>query len=352
MRVLIGVLFSNQMFIEALGANAPSLAYYALYGLLHSVVWKYHRKDDYFAALYLLSIIDIISNAIEALIRNNISLTMLKAVILVGLFRSIIAYLIYINYKNRELYVMNLEHQKRYAQLNLLVSNIQSELFYLNKSKADIENVMGKSYTLYENLETQPVLARDALSISKDVHEIKKDYSRVLAGFNEFITTFESNDSMKISDVFKIIKDNTSKLIATSKKDISFSITHVDDEYLTNYYSLFTILNNLIINSLEASEKKTIVRVSQYSDEHFLYFKVYDTATGISEDVKDYIFNPGFTTKFDMETGKQSTGIGLAHIMNILNELGGTIDLATHENQYTQFKISIPKNKLLRRLYE
>ncbi len=60
-----------------------------------------------------------------------------------------------------------------------------------------------------------------------------------------------------------------------------------------------------------------------------------------------YIFNPGFTTKFDQNTGGEpSTGIGLAHVKNIVEHLKGTIIVESKKNIGTTFKISIPLDSL------
>ncbi|MDX2439112.1 MAG: ATP-binding protein, partial [Desulfobacterales bacterium] len=50
------------------------------------------------------------------------------------------------------------------------------------------------------------------------------------------------------------------------------------------------------------------------------------------------IFNPFFTTK---EVGK-GTGLGLSVSLNIIESLGGTIDVQSLEGAGTSFMISLP----------
>jgi two-component system sensor histidine kinase YcbA len=73
-----------------------------------------------------------------------------------------------------------------------------------------------------------------------------------------------------------------------------------------------------------------------------------DEGTGIEEDLIPFLFSPGFTTKFDKDTGQASTGIGLSHIQNILEELNGTINIQSVVNKGSTFEIVIPLNSLRR----
>lgn len=348
-RVAVGCLSLDLTIDQALIANLPSLVYYFIYGFLHQVIKKKVVINNYLSVLFIFAFIDIFSNSTEALIRESLDFRIFKAILFVGIIRSIIAYLFFILFKSKELYIINMEHQKRYGQLNLLVSNIQGELFYLQKSKKDIEEVMKNSYELYNELSEDSKLSEKALIISRDVHEIKKDYQRVLAGFNNFIDSFENDDSMSIEDAFKIIRDNTFNQIKenSNKDNIHFTIINEDDFLLKNYYSLFTILNNLIINSIEASKNRTYIEVCEKSDEDNIYFYVKDNGVGIPKDIEPFLFNPGFTTKFNYSSGKASTGIGLSHVKSSVEALLGKIELVPSDTQ-TVFKLTIPKSNIIR----
>jgi len=104
------------------------------------------------------------------------------------------------------------------------------------------------------------------------------------------------------------------------------------------------MLNNLIINSIDHCESGDFIKIFEKEDEDIIYFEVTDTGKGIEEDILPYIFNPGFTTKFDDVTGKASTGIGLSHVKNVIDDLGGHIEVQSKENIRTSFILKIPKN--------
>src|SRR5690606_39069963 len=134
--------------------------------------------------------IDFFSNLVEAVIRNNFDFYLFKLIIVAGLIRSTLIYGLYILIKNQENNIRQNEFEKRYIQLNNLISSIQAEMFYLKKSSSDIEMVMRKSFELYEASKENDKISKDALLIAREVHEIKKDYYRVLHGFESFLNTF------------------------------------------------------------------------------------------------------------------------------------------------------------------
>ncbi|WP_432665412.1 ATP-binding protein [Wukongibacter baidiensis] len=346
-RNILVVTFKSMTLQEAMVLNYPAMVYYICFGLIAFIIKIKRDKDNLVKTILLLAFIDSFSNIIEALIRNNISTNMIKIIVLVGLTRSFIAYFIYWFYKKQELYILNREHQKRYSQLNKIISDIQAEMFYLRKSMKDIETVMRKSYSLYETYKNNEELKEKTLNISREVHEIKKDYYRVLRGFESFLKNFENDDTMTIADVLAIIRDNTKRYLKETKKNIKISLDFKDEFVLNTYYSLFSMINNLIINSIDACEDNDLIRVTEYSDEENLYFEVSDTGEGIDEEILPYIFNPGFTTKFDETTGKPSTGIGLSHIKNIVEDLDGDVEIKSKPDIGTTIKLVIPKKSLI-----
>ncbi|MCQ1528652.1 sensor histidine kinase [Lutispora saccharofermentans] len=350
LRSLIDVLYANTSIENIMRYNLPSAAYYLTYGLLAAAFMVRRYKSHILAGIILLSAVDSLSNIAEALIRDRyVSFGMIQLILLVGIVRSTTAYFIYLLYKNQELFILRREHQKRYSQLNILVSDIQAEMFYLKKSMLDIEKVMGKSYKLYERYRDDKVLQADTLDIAREIHEIKKDYNRVLSGFESFLKDFETDGAMNLADMQEIIKENTKRYLNVREhgKDISISFDFKDNFSLNKYYSLFTVLNNLIVNAIDACGSSGEIKVTQSSGEHRIYFKVEDDGEGIEEDILPYIFNPGFTTKYSGSTGKASTGIGLSHVKNIIEELQGTIRVDSKPGQGTLFTVSLPKNILL-----
>jgi two-component system sensor histidine kinase YcbA len=345
-RNIFGILLLEQGILETIVFNFPSLIYYSIYGILLKVTKVKKHKNRIINTILILALMDSLSNIIEALMRNNISLHIVRLIIVVGFIRGFFACFAYLTYNKQKLFILSSEHQKRYTELNLLISNIHAEMFYLKKSMKDIEKVMTKSYSLYETYKDNQHLREKTLDIAREVHEIKKDHYRVLKGFEAIIYNFENEDAMTLSNIFTIIKDNTIRYINESKKEIRISFNFQKDFTIKSYYSIFVMLNNLIINSIDDCESKGYIEITEREDEDNIYFEVTDTGSGIEEDVIPYIFNPGFTTKYDEITGKSSTGIGLSHVKNIIEDLGGNVEVNSKQGIGSTFTLKIPSNSL------
>jgi two-component system sensor histidine kinase YcbA len=75
--------------------------------------------------------------------------------------------------------------------------------------------------------------------------------------------------------------------------------------------------------------------------------RINDNGCGISPKIKPFIFEPGFTTKFD-QIGIASNGIGLSYIKNFIENIGGEIKLIdSTKTEGTTFEIQLPSASLI-----
>jgi signal transduction histidine kinase len=98
-------------------------------------------------------------------------------------------------------------------------------------------------------------------------------------------------------------------------------------------------LNNLIKNAIQAvpNDRDGRIKVTMRDQNKFISVEVQDNGTGISDDMKDKIFVPNFTTK---STG---TGLGLAMVKQIIESHDGQISFESIPGN-TTFTIRLPKN--------
>ena len=103
------------------------------------------------------------------------------------------------------------------------------------------------------------------------------------------------------------------------------------------------VLLNLLNNALDAVVQLHDtgggrVDLSVGFDESKVCIAIRDNGTGISDEFKDKVFSPFFTTK---PVGK-GTGLGLSICFGIVESMGGSIDMDSEAGRGTQFMITLP----------
>ena len=109
------------------------------------------------------------------------------------------------------------------------------------------------------------------------------------------------------------------------------------------------VLLNLISNGFYAATKRKetagdgfepTMCASTRSLHNRVEVRIRDNGIGIPKELKEKIFNPFFTTK----PAGEGTGLGLSICHDIIvKQHGGTIDVATEPNVYTEFIITLPR---------
>ncbi len=114
---------------------------------------------------------------------------------------------------------------------------------------------------------------------------------------------------------------------------------------LMNHTQIEEVLINLCDNAVDASPEQGIITIStgnsMANDTPYVWLRVEDKGSGISDDVLKRIFEPFFTTK---DKGK-GTGLGLPLVSDIVELHNGTIDIDTAPGKGTTFTVKLPAAK-------
>src|SRR5882762_5149063 len=95
-------------------------------------------------------------------------------------------------------------------------------------------------------------------------------------------------------------------------------------------------LSNLLLNSLQATDKGGEITITQEIVDDALVITVADSGPGISEELRKRVWEPFFTTK------QRGTGLGLAIVRKRMEEAGGTARLVSPVNgQGAQFELRL-----------
>lgn len=336
----------------------PALFYYYTFGIvLHN--FNIRKKMIYpLNVFFILSFSDIVSNIVEISIRNELFILSFSKIIsnifITGVIRAVASLILYRTFYS--LKDLALKEEKRIERENLFVlsSKIVCEKFYLEKSMQDIETAMETSYSVYMKVknskfgEENPNISKKLINLSHKIHEIKKDYRRILLGIGGIVPDLKVKNIMTVENIFNIIIESNLRYNKLIEKKINLIGSCNTNLKTKDYLSLTSIINNLINNSVDAINKKGKIILDIWENSNYLYIRIKDNGEGIKKEDIGLIFNPGFSTKYDKSTGKMSTGVGLSHVNNITKDVfNGKVSVESEYNKGAVFTISIPISSMI-----
>lgn len=178
-----------------------------------------------------------------------------------------------------------------------------------------------------------------------EVHQKIKEYSSTLIQQIDTMSSIASAFSnfadmpaqqSETLDVPKIVKLS---LDIFNERYIHFASNK--EEILANFdrTQLIRVVTNLVKNAVQATktalDPKIIVEVKEVNQT--VEISVIDNGHGISEENKQKIFEPKFTTK------TSGMGLGLAMVKNIVETYKGSINFTSEDGKGTMFKVVFPK---------
>lgn len=113
------------------------------------------------------------------------------------------------------------------------------------------------------------------------------------------------------------------------------------DNFYSDRYRIFIILNNLVSNAIrysDLSKEESYMKVSIVRDGNEVVISVEDNGIGIAKEHFDNIFNM-FYRATDVKTG---SGLGLYIVKETLLKLSGTIKYTSEVNKGTCFEVRLP----------
>ena len=159
--------------------------------------------------------------------------------------------------------------------------------------------------------------------------------SSIASAFSNFAKMpAQKNEMLNVSKIVKLGLD------IFSEDYIQFYSE--SDEIMANFdrTQLIRVVTNLVKNGIQAisdvrENPKIEVRVTSEND--MVKITIEDNGIGVSEENKDKIFEPKFTTK------SSGMGLGLAMVKNIVETYNGNITFTSQQGVGTTFTVMFPK---------
>ena len=333
------------------GGLWPEMVFYLVYGLLFC--WFCRRAEWSFPhcrKLLWLAGIDYLSNLAELICRGEglLSPRMHLGLLAVALLRTALAAAFWLVLRSQRLSLLRQEHAERYRHLLLLTSRLKGEVIWMQKTSAMMEETMNTAYRLYTRLQSQGVPdCVQALSISKDIHEIKKEYQLVIRGLSEALAEDADERPTDFRQLWQILFEAEQRAARHAGVQVTWEVRIETDFQTDKQFQLLSVLRNLIDNAIEAAvDGRVRIAFSACRRDGQELFTVTNWGKPIPPESLPHIFDPGFSTKVDYTTGQVGRGIGLCLVRDLTEQaLRGAIRVDARGDR-TAFLVSIPTTSL------
>ena len=185
--------------------------------------------------------------------------------------------------------------------------------------------------------ENDPDVKKKLDDYSKTLIQQIDTMSAVASAFSNFATMpAQQNETLNVVKIVELSLD------IFNEDFITFSSKEAEIIARFDRTQLIRVITNLVKNAIQSiPEEQTNkqVQVDVFREDENVKIIVKDNGKGISEENKDRIFEPKFTTK------SSGMGLGLAIIKNIIENYNGTITFESDENNGTIFMVSFPITK-------
>jgi len=248
---------------------------------------------------------------------------------------------------------------EKMASLGILVSSIAHEINNPNsfvtfnipilreylEELIDIADQYAENQTDLELFHmTYPEFRKDVFNLIDNIEHGASRISTFVANLREFSQS--NGNRQKVMLDLRVVVDKVLSICRSQIKNrVKFFEMDLSADLPPAYadeYSLEQVLLNLIMNAVQAADKKdSFIKLSAHSGQHWrdrTIIEVSDNGCGIDKKTIGRIFDPFFTTK----AAAEGTGLGLYVCHNLIQSLAGTIDVRSEVGKGSTFIVSLP----------
>ncbi|WP_282134790.1 sensor histidine kinase [Seonamhaeicola maritimus] len=158
--------------------------------------------------------------------------------------------------------------------------------------------------------------------------------SSIASAFSNFAKMpAQQNETLNVVKIVKLALDIFNEDYIVFTADYEEIIAKFDRT------QLIRVVTNLVKNGIQAmpDNQPPTIAIHVTTKDDNVVLTVADNGSGVSEENKDKVFEPKFTTK------TSGMGLGLAMVKNIVDTYNGTITFESIKDKGTTFKVTFPK---------
>ena len=202
-----------------------------------------------------------------------------------------------------------------------------------------IRHDAGNKDKVIEYADKIDISSRHLLGIINDILDMSKiEAGKIVFKYNDFSIL---NFIQEINNLFHLQIDEKKQTLTTTKKNIRHEWVNGDQVHLMQIFS--NLLSNAVKYTQEGGKIQFLVEECETNSPVYAKYRflVRDNGIGMSADFTDIIFD-AFTRAESSVTNKiQGTGLGMAITRNLVEAMGGTIDVESELGQGSCFEVLI-----------
>ncbi len=243
--------------------------------------------------------------------------------------------------------------QEKMTQVSKLVALGELAAGMSHELNQPLTGVRGFAQELQDILKNEKKPKRkEVLSLTQDIIYNADKMAALLSHLRDFArqekNNFNSSDNSRLEPVpLESAVENVLKLLGKQLREKNVKIfTNLESDLtaLAKLHPIEQVLINLITNSRDAVVEKHKdsgrgrIDIQTWAEKDEVKLRVTDNGSGISDELRDRIFDPFFSTK---EQG-QGMGLGLAISFSIIHNFKGQIQIEESSPGGTSFLITLP----------
>ncbi len=254
-------------------------------------------------------------------------------------------------------------------EINTPAQFLGTNMEFLEESFQDVESLIKEYQKLVQTAQKGTVNPEVFSSLEESVEDLDWDYlaeeipltvkqsregveriSKIVRAMKEFSHPGSKDKApVSINDIINttmIVASNEWKYVAEIKTDLAPdlpSVTCLADEMGQVFLNILVNAAHAIADTLGDTPegKKGLITISSRQDAEWIEICIKDNGKGMTDSVREHVFNPFFTTK---EVGK-GTGQGLSIAHNVVTDKHqGSLQCESEEGVGTRFIIRLPMN--------
>lgn len=208
----------------------------------------------------------------------------------------------------------------------------EADRLHLEESQKLIQTLRSQRHDFKNQLQVIRIMAQ--FQRNNEIVEYIQDCNNALDYSKEIPSKIE-NPAISAMTIFFATQAKEHGVNFEVDTDIDFATYNLSPAKTTR------ILGNIIQNAIESfhltTQKERNIQLTMWEKDNTYHFIIWNNGPPIPKEVQRFIFLSGYSMK-------NSTGLGLAIVKQLIDEMGGEINLKSNPEEGTEFRIVIPKH--------